>query len=167
MRERTITVNGLSKTYSVTGWRVGYTIAPPDITDAIRKVHDFITVGAAAPLQEAGAVALRLPDDYYRQLQSEYLERRDLLLSGLEEAGFRVYRPQGAYYLMAEIDHFGMGSDVEFSRRLIEEHALAVVPGSSFYADPALGQTQVRFCFAKRRETLERAVDALRSAVTA
>ncbi len=167
MRERTITVNGLSKTYSVTGWRVGYTIAPPDITDAIRKVHDFITVGAAAPLQEAGAVALRLPNDYYRQLQAEYLERRDLLLAGLEEAGFRVYRPQGAYYLMAEIDHFGMGSDVEFSRRLIEEHALAVVPGSSFYADPALGQTQVRFCFAKRRETLERAVDALRSAVTA
>ncbi len=167
MRERTITVNGLSKTYSVTGWRVGYTIAPPDITDAIRKVHDFITVGAAAPLQEAGAVALRLPDDYYRQLQAEYLERRDLLLGGLEEAGFRVYRPQGAYYLMAEIDHFGMGSDVEFSRRLIEEHALAVVPGSSFYADSELGRTQVRFCFAKRRETLERAVGALRSAVTA
>jgi len=167
MRERTITVNGLSKTYSVTGWRVGYTIAPPDITDAIRKVHDFITVGAAAPLQEAGAVALRLPDDYYIQLQAEYLERRNLLLVGLQQAGFRVYPPQGAYYLMAEIEHFGLGSDVEFSRRLIEEHALAVVPGSSFYADPELGRTQVRFCFSKRRETLERAVDALQAAVTA
>ncbi len=161
MRERTVIVNGLSKTYSVTGWRVGYTIAPPDITDGIRKVHDFITVGAAAPLQQAGAVALRLPDDYYTHLQTEYLQRRDFLLAGLEQAGFRVYKPQGAYYIMAEIEHFGMGSDVEFARYMIEERRLAIVPGSSFYADPQLGRTQVRFCFAKRQATLERAVEAL------
>jgi aminotransferase len=161
MRERTIIINGLSKTYSVTGWRVGYAIAPPDLTDAIRKVHDFVTVGAAAPLQEAGAVALALPDEYYSELQREYLERRDLFLQGLRDTGFHPYVPAGAYYIMAEIGHFGLGSDVEFSRRLIEEHALAVVPGSSFYSDPADGAGQVRFCFAKRRETLERAIEAL------
>ena len=161
MRERTVVVNGLSKTYSVTGWRVGYTIAPPDITDAIRKVHDFVTVGAAAPLQQAGAVALRLPAEYYAQLHKEYLERRDFLLEGLRRTGFEVYVPQGAYYIMAEIGHFGVGTDVEFARYLIEEHALAVVPGSSFYDHPSLGGTQVRFCFAKRRDTLERAVGAL------
>lgn len=161
MRERTIVVNGLSKTYSVTGWRIGYTIAPPDITDGIRKVHDFITVGAAAPLQQAGAVALRLPEDYYTQLQQEYLQRRDFLLHGLEQAGFVAYKPKGAYYIMAEIDHFGLGTDLEFARHLVEVRRLAIVPGSSFYADPRLGRTQVRFCFAKRQETLERALDAL------
>jgi aminotransferase len=161
MRERTVVVNGLSKTYSVTGWRVGYAIAPPDITDAIRKVHDFVTVGAAAPLQEAGAVALRLPEEYYGALQREYLERRDLLLEGLRHTGFHAYEPQGAYYIMAEIEHLGLGTDVELARYLIEEHALAVVPGSSFYADPELGRNQVRFCFAKRRDTLERAIQAL------
>ncbi|MDP9381881.1 MAG: aminotransferase class I/II-fold pyridoxal phosphate-dependent enzyme [Chloroflexota bacterium] len=161
MRERTVVVNGLSKTYSVTGWRVGYTIAPPDITDGIRKVHDFVTVGAPAPLQEAGAVALRLPEEYYASLQQEYLVRRDLMLEGLRGTGFRAYVPQGAYYVMAEIDELGLGTDVELARHLIEEHALAVVPGSSFYADPDLGRTQVRFCFAKRRDTLERAIEAL------
>ncbi len=161
MRERTITINGLSKTYSVTGWRVGYTIAPPDITDAIRKVHDFVTVGAAAPLQEAGAVALRLPDDYYQQLQTEYLERRDYLLAGLEAAGLRAYKPQGAYYIMCEIGDVYGGTDVEFARYLIEERRLAVVPGSSFYTDPAQGAGQIRFCFAKKMSTLERAVEAL------
>ena len=161
MRDRSIVVNGLSKTYSVTGWRVGYTIAPPDITDAIRKVHDFITVGAAAPLQAAGAVALALPDEYYTKLQHEYLERRDFLLDGLERTGFKAYKPQGAYYIIAEIEGFGFENDVEFTRYLIEEHALAVVPGSSFYTDPAEGRTQIRFCFAKRMSTLERAVEAL------
>lgn len=166
MRERSVVINALSKTYSVTGWRVGYAIAPPDITDAIRKVHDFVTVGAAAPLQEAGAVAMRLPRDYYVQLQQEYLERRDFLMLGLEQTGFRAYEPQGAYYIMAEIDNFAFGDDLEFSRYLIEEHALAVVPGSSFYDDPSLGRAQIRFCFAKRMSTLERGVEAL-SNVTA
>ncbi len=161
MRERTVVVNGLSKTYSVTGWRVGWAIAPPDITDAIRKVHDFVTVGAAAPLQEAGAVALRLPSEYYERLRQEYLERRDYLLAALEEAGFGVYSPRGSYYIMTEIAGFGFDSDVEFARHLVERHAVAVVPGSSFYADPELGRTQVRFCYAKRRETLERAARAL------
>ncbi|MDQ3854976.1 MAG: aminotransferase class I/II-fold pyridoxal phosphate-dependent enzyme, partial [Chloroflexota bacterium] len=161
MRDRSVVVNGLSKTYSVTGWRVGYAIAPPDITDAIRKVHDFVTVGAAAPLQAAGAVALRLPDDYYVQLQHEYLERRDLLLEGLERTGFRPYKPEGAYYIMCEIGHLGFESDIELTRYLIGEHALAVVPGSSFYTDPELGRTQIRFCYAKKMSTLERAVEAL------
>lgn len=161
MRERTVVINGLSKTYSVTGWRVGYAIAPPDITDAIRKVHDFITVGAPAPLQEAGAVALRMPPEYYDQLRTEYLQRRDFLYDALVEAGLRAHKPAGAYYIMVEIDDLGYASDFEFAEMLIDEYAIGVVPGSSFYQDPALGRNQVRFCFAKRIDTLERAAEAI------
>ncbi len=157
MRERTVTINGMSKTYSVTGWRVGWAIAPPHITSAIRKVHDFLTVGAAAPLQEAGALACAMPDDYYARLAADYLRRRDRLLPQLEAAGFTCYRPDGAYYVMTDITGFGFASDVEFSEYLVREVGVAVVPGSSFYQDPRDGRQQVRFAFCKRDETLDEA----------
>src|ERR1700750_1960156 len=150
MRERTVVVNSMSKTYSVTGWRVGYCIAPPAITAAIRKVHDFLTVGAAAPLQAAGAVALRLPREYYAHLQADYERRRDMLLPELERAGFKVFRPDGAYYVMTDISAFGFADDVEFTKHLIRNVGVACVPGSSFYSDPKLGSQQVRFCFCKK-----------------
>ena len=161
MRERTITINGLSKTYSVTGWRVGYTIGPPEITQAIRKVHDFLTVGAAAPLQEAGVRALKLPRSYYDNLQSDYAVRRNRLLPVLKEAGFRCFDPDGAYYVMTDISAFGYADDVEFSRFLVKDVGVAVVPGSSFYHVPALGRSQVRFTFCKRDETLTAAEERL------
>src|ERR1700694_2010612 len=154
MRERTVIVNSMSKTYSVTGWRVGYCIARPRITGAIRKVHDFLTVGAAAPLQAAGAYALSLPREYYDRLQVDYRKRRDLLLPVLENAGFKTFMPDGAYYVMTDISGFGFKNDVEFTRHLIREIGVACVPGSSFYSDPALGSQQVRFCFCKKDETL-------------
>jgi aminotransferase len=162
MRERTVTINGMSKTYSVTGWRVGWAIAPPPITAAIRKVHDFLTVGAAAPLQEAGALACALPDSYYRELAAAYRARRDRLLPQLEAAGFACYRPDGAYYVMTDISRFGFANDVEFAQFLVRDVGVAVVPGSSFYHDPADGIRQVRFCFCKRDETLDEAGRRLR-----
>src|SRR2546421_413735 len=162
MRERTVIVNSMSKTYSVTGWRVGYCIAPPEITNAIRKVHDFLTVGAAAPLQTAGAYALSLPQEYYDKLQADYVARRDLLLPALEAAGFRTFRPDGAYYIMTDISGFGFKTDVEFTRHLIRDICVACVPGSSFYSRPELGAQQVRFCFCKRDETLLAAAERLR-----
>ncbi|HKB67161.1 MAG TPA: aminotransferase class I/II-fold pyridoxal phosphate-dependent enzyme [Pyrinomonadaceae bacterium] len=162
MRERTVIVNSMSKTYSVTGWRVGYCIAPPEITGAIRKVHDFLTVGAAAPLQTAGAYALSLPAEYYDRLQSEYRARRDLLLPVLDNAGFKTFRPDGAYYIMTDISGFGFADDVEFTRHLIREVGVACVPGSSFYSVPERGRQQVRFCFCKKDETLELAAERLK-----
>lgn len=161
MRERTVIVNSMSKTYSVTGWRVGYCIASPLITSAIRKVHDFLTVGAAAPLQAAGAYALGLLPEYYDKLQADYTARRDLLLPVLERTGFRTFRPDGAYYIMTDISDFGFANDVEFTRHLIREIGVACVPGSSFYSDPALGSQQVRFCFCKKDETLNAAAERL------
>jgi aminotransferase len=161
MRERTVVVNSMSKTYSVTGWRVGYCIAPPDITSGIRKVHDFLTVGAAAPLQRAGAHALRLPHSYYDELQRDYERRRDMLVPVLEDAGFKVFRPDGAYYIMTDISAFGFRDDMEFTRFLVREIGVAVVPGSSFYSSPELGSQQVRFCFCKKDETLNKAAEKL------
>jgi aminotransferase len=161
MRERTVVVNSMSKTYSVTGWRVGYVLAPPEITSAVRKVHDFLTVGAAAPLQRAGAYALRMPPSYYEELGREYLRRRDMLLPILEDVGFGVFRPDGAYYVMTDIGRFGFKDDVEFTRFLVREIGVACVPGSSFYSRPELGARQVRFCFCKRDETLEAAAERL------
>ena len=161
MRDRTVIVNSMSKTYSVTGWRVGYCIASPEITSAIRKVHDFLTVGAAAPLQTAGAYALSLPPSYYDKLQADYEARRDLILPQLEQAGFGTFRPDGAYYIMTDISGFGFKDDVEFTRHLIREIGVACVPGSSFYSDPALGAQQVRFCFCKQDETLMLAAERL------
>lgn len=161
MRDRTVIVNSMSKTYSVTGWRVGYCIAAPEITSAVRKVHDFLTVGAAAPLQRAGAYALSLPPSYYDRLQSDYRARRDLILPELERAGFGTFSPDGAYYVMTDISAFGFKDDVEFTRHLIREVGVACVPGSSFYSDPALGSQQVRFCFCKKDETLLLAAERL------
>jgi len=157
MAERTVTINGMSKTYSVTGWRVGWAIAPPALTNAIRKVHDFLTVGAAAPLQEAGALALGLPDAYYQGLAEGYRRRRDRLIGILDAAGFRVHKPYGAYYVMTEIDPLGWDDDVAFVRHLVEQVGVAAVPGSSFYADPADGRRQVRFAFCKKDATLDEA----------
>jgi aspartate/methionine/tyrosine aminotransferase len=154
MADRTVTLNGLSKTYSVTGWRVGWTISPGSLTGAIRKVHDFLTVGAAAPLQEAGAAALGLPDTYYADLASRYQRRRDMLLEILERHHFTCYKPSGAYYIMTDISTFGFKTDVEFARYLVKDVGVATVPGSSFYKDPAAGRTKLRFCFCKRDETL-------------
>lgn len=161
MRERTVIVNSMSKTYSVTGWRVGYCIAPPEITSGIRKVHDFLTVGAAAPLQKAGAYALSLPPEYYDRLQADYRARRDLLLPVLENAGFATFRPDGAYYIMTDISGFGFANDVEFTRHLIREVGVACVPGSSFFSVPERGAQQVRFCFCKKDETLQLAAERL------
>ncbi len=162
MRERTVLVNSMSKTYSVTGWRVGFVLAAPDLTESIRKVHDFLTVGAAAPLQEAGVLAFNLPDSYYEKLRVEYQKRRDLLLDRLEHAGFRCYRPNGAYYIMADIDAFGFSDDVSFVRHLIESAGVAAVPGSSFFSDSKSGEKLIRFCFCKKYETLEEAGVRLR-----
>ncbi len=163
MAERTITISGLSKTWSVTGWRVGWTVANPAITAAIRKVHDFLTVGAAAPLQEAGAAALRsFPESWYRGLAAEYQERRDLMLEVLEAAGFRCFRPQGAYYIMADISGFGFPDDVTFARHLVEKIGVAAVPGSSFHRNAEGGREHLRFTFCKELSTLYQAGERLR-----
>lgn len=154
MRDRTMVISGLSKTYSVTGWRIGYILASKELTSAVRKVHDFLTVGAAAPLQEAGAVAMGLHHQYYEDLASQYRSRRDLLLNALEETGFKTYKPMGAYYIMTDISSFGFPDDVSFCNHLVEKIGVAAVPGSSFYSDPSRGSQMVRFCFCKKEETL-------------
>ncbi|HEY2955054.1 MAG TPA: aminotransferase class I/II-fold pyridoxal phosphate-dependent enzyme [Candidatus Eisenbacteria bacterium] len=161
MRERTVTISGVSKTYSVTGWRIGYCLAPPALSSAIRKVHDFLTVGAPAPLQEAAAVALESPASYYAKLADNYRERRDYLLPALDAAGFRTFKPRGAYYIMTDISAFGAPDDVSFARSLVAGVGVAAVPGSSFYGDPDAGRRRLRFHFARRRETLEAAVERL------
>ncbi|MEZ5065069.1 MAG: aminotransferase class I/II-fold pyridoxal phosphate-dependent enzyme [bacterium] len=158
MEDRCVTINALSKTYSVTGWRVGWAIACEELTNAIRKVHDFATVGAAAPLQEAGAHALRLPREYYAGMAEAYRVKRDVLAAALAEAGFGVFRPRGAYYIMTDISGFGAQDDVSFARYLVEEIGVAGVPGSSFYTDRRAGAQRLRFNFCKRPETLEAAI---------
>ena len=157
MRDRTVTINGMSKTYSVTGWRVGWAVAPEKLTNAIRKVHDFLTVGAPAPLQEAGASALNLPPAYYEKLAEGYRVRRDHLMPALTAAGFKCFRPRGAYYVMTDISAFGYPDDVSFARYLVQEIGVATVPGSSFYRDPRDGAYQIRFAFCKKTETLDEA----------
>jgi aspartate/methionine/tyrosine aminotransferase len=170
MRDRTIVINGMSKTYSVTGWRVGWAIAPAEATQSIRKVHDFLTVGAAAPLQQAGAIALRSPQAYYEKLASSYAEKRARLLRILEQAGFTVFKPFGAYYIMTDISRFpdpdprrfpADTKDVRFAKYLVEEIGVAVVPGSSFYNDARDGASQVRFTFCKKESTLAAAEERL------
>jgi aminotransferase len=163
MAERTVAINSLSKTYSVTGWRVGWVIAPTDVTSGIRKVHDFLTVGAAAPLQAAGTVALGMPDAYYRDLADAYRQRRDVLLPALSDAGLTAFVPDGAYYAMADISAVTTEDDVAFARRLTADPGVATVPASSFYSRPEIGRTKIRFAFPKRRETLDAAAGRLMS----
>jgi len=162
MRERTITISGLSKTWSATGWRIGWCIASTEITGAIRKVHDFLTVGAPAPLQEAAADALAFGEEYFRQLAADYTIRRDLLARVLRDTGFGVYLPRGAYYIMTDVSGLTHKGDVDFAMELVAQGGVATVPGSSFFLDPRDGRRMVRFCFAKRLETLERAAVVLR-----
>src|SRR3954451_11134908 len=157
MRDRTVTINGMSKTYSVTGWRVGWAVAPEKLTNAIRKVHDFLTVGAPAPLQEAGASALSMPPAYYEKLAEGYRVRRDHLMPALSAAGFKCFRPRGAYYVMTDVSAFGFKDDVSFAKYLVQDIGVATVPGSSFYHDPRDGAHQIRFAFCKKPETLDEA----------
>jgi aminotransferase len=161
MEERTVTINGLSKTYSVTGWRVGYILANPQLTSAIRKIHDFLTVGAPAPLQRAGVAAMQLPVSYYQDLAASYREKRDTLLQTLDELEISYYVPKGAYYVLANIARFGYKSDLEFTYHLIKDIGVAVVPGSSFFSRSEQGHSFIRFCFSKKTETLLAARDRL------
>ena len=165
MGERTVTVNSMSKSYSVTGWRVGWAIAPPEVTARIRKVHDFLTVGAPTPFQEAGVVAMGMPDEYYLELQKRYSHGRDFVFKALQQAGFQVQQPQGAYYILADASDIMRRMDCEgdfaFSRKLIELCGVATVPGTSFYASTGKGLDQVRFCFSKSNDMLEKASQKL------
>jgi aminotransferase len=161
LRERCVLINSLSKTFSVTGWRVGWVIAPPELTASIRKVHDFLTVGAATPLQQAGVSALQLPDSYFLELARNYQAKRDVLVSTLEKTGFRCFVPRGAYYIMCDIGAFDFADDVALCRHLVEEIGVAAVPGSSFFSHPGDGANFIRFCFAKKPETLAAAAERL------
>ncbi|HRQ61133.1 MAG TPA: aminotransferase class I/II-fold pyridoxal phosphate-dependent enzyme [Alphaproteobacteria bacterium] len=165
MKERTVTISGISKTYSATGWRVGWLLAPPEATNAIRKVHDFLTVGAAAPLQEAAAHALTYPDSYYVDLEKSYQQKRDTLMATLKQVGFKTFDTGGAYYIMTDASELmalaGYDNDVEFAHWMIREIGVATVPGSSFYRNKADGRTKVRFCYCKKPETLKLAHDLL------
>jgi aminotransferase len=165
MAERTVTISGISKSYSVTGWRVGYAVAPPEISLGIRRAHDFVTVGAPHPLQEAAVTALTFPDEYYVQLREAYQARRDLLLGYVEKAGFVAWKPHGAYYILTDVAHFmrryGCPDDTAFAMFLIKEVGVATVPGSSFYAHPELGRTKIRFCFPKTDDILREAGERL------
>ena len=159
MWERTISCSSLSKTYSITGWRLGYVIAPPHIIDTVKKVHDFLTVGAAAPLQEAAVTGLRFGDDYYKWLQDKYTEKRDLFLNGLDRIGLQHTVPQGAYYILLDISEFGYKSDLVFCEKLAEYVGVGAVPGSSFFKEPE--NRYIRFHYAKKNETLENALERL------
>ena len=165
MADRTITISGISKSYSVTGWRVGYAVAPEELSVGIRRAHDFVTVGAPHPLQEAAVTALRLPPEYYVRLRDAYQARRDLLWGYVERAGFVAWKPQGAYYILTDVTRFmkatGIQDDYAFAMYLIKEVGVATVPGSSFYAHPELGRTKIRFCFPKTDDMLREAGERL------
>jgi aminotransferase len=163
MRERTVIVSGLSKTFSCTGWRLGYAVAPPEESAAIRKIHDCLTVGAPAPLQAAGAVALAFEAEYFNNLSLEYREKRDLMSAMLTEAGFKFSQPEGAYYTLADFSELSDADDVSFAKWMIEEIGVAAVPGSSFFSNPADGRSIVRFAFCKKLETLRLAGERLAS----
>jgi aminotransferase len=162
MLERTVTISGLSKTFSVTGWRLGYCVAPEAVSNGIRKAHDFLTVGAPHPLQMAGVAALNLPPEYYAKLKADYRRRRDLFLPYLRATGLTVYEPEGAYYVMTDISPLGWDEGTAFVRAMIEQVGVSAVPGSSFYSPKSLGGTMVRFMFAKKDETLHAAGERLR-----
>lgn len=159
MFKRTISCSSLSKTYSITGWRLGYVIAPKEIINQCKKVHDFLTVGAAAPLQRAAIVGLKFGDNYYEELTKIYTEKRELFLKGLDQIGLRYFKPEGAYYVMVDIGEFGIASDNEFAEKLIREVGVAGVPGSSFFKEDI--NRYIRFHYAKKPETLERALEKL------
>jgi aminotransferase len=165
MAERTVTISGISKSYSVTGWRIGYAIAAAELSDGIRRAHDFVTVGAPHPLQEAAVVALGLPGAYYARLQAEYQARRDLLYGYIEKAGFVAWKPRGAYYILTDVAHllkqYGVEDDAAFAMWLIKRVGVATVPGSSFYAHSELGRTKIRFCFPKTDDVLRDAGERL------
>lgn len=163
MRDRTLLINSMSKTYAVTGWRVGWVLGAPDLTQSVRKVHDFLTVGAAAPLQAAGVTALNLPESYYTEVAEHYRDRRDKMAAMLTRAGFRCSIPKGAYYIMADISGMNRGDDVAFVKDLVERVGIAAVPGSSFFSNAHLGKDWVRFCFPKKNETLEEAERRLKN----
>ena len=159
MFERTLSCSSLSKTYAITGWRLGYVIAPPEVTDEVRKVHDFMTLGAPAPLQEAAVTALEFPDSYYVELQEAYTQRRDILLPYLERAGLTFSQPEGAYYTLIDIGDFGFADDMEFCLWMAREIGVVAVPGSSFFSEP--NHRYVRLNFAKREDTLHQAGERL------
>ena len=159
MWERTISCSSLSKTYSITGWRLGYVIAPPEIIDTVKKVHDFLTVGAAAPLQEAAVIGLKFGDDYYRALQAEYTEKRDLFLKGLDRIGISHTVPEGAYYILLDVSEYGYASDLDFCEKLAQHIGVGAVPGSSFFREPE--NRYIRLHFAKKNETLNEALERL------
>ncbi len=161
LSDRTITISGMSKTYSVTGWRVGWTIAPEYITNSIRKVHDFLTVGAPAPLQEAGVAAMDMPRNYYTNLAKLYNHKRDFLTRALVDYGFAPFNPKGAYYMLTDISSFGAKSDVEFAHYLVDDIGVATVPASSFYSHSELGANKIRFAFCKTEDTLAKAIERL------
>ena len=163
MHDRTVTISGLSKTYSVTGWRVGYAIAVQEISSAIRKVHDFSTVCAPAPLQRAGVEALKLPQSYYTALAKSYEKKRDYIVRSLKEVGFAPVNPEGAYYVMADFGELSSLDDTKFAQWLVKEAKVAAVPGSSFYAHPENARTKVRFNFSKKEKTLKDAMKHLSS----
>lgn len=159
MRERTIMCNSLSKTYSITGWRLGYVIAPPEIADRVKKVHDFLTVGAAAPLMEAATVGLKFGDEYYRELQAHYTHMKDLFVGGLKDMSLTFTEPQGAYYVLVDISEFGYDNDLVFCEQLAEKVGVGAVPGSSFFREEV--NHLIRFHFAKQDTTLKQALDRL------
>ena len=159
MRERTIICSSLSKTYSITGWRIGYVIASPDITERVKKVHDFLTIGAAAPLMEAVVVGLNFGDEYYEELQQHYTHMKELFCGGLRNIGLSFVEPQGAYYVMVDISEFGYGNDYDFAVDLARKVGVGSVPGSSFFKEDV--HDYVRFHFAKKDETLKAALDRL------
>ncbi len=167
MEDRTVTINSISKTYAVTGWRVGWAIAEEDITKRIRKVHDFLTVGAPTPFQHAAAVALNMDEDYYEGMRADYRKRRELLYGALSDIGLKANLPEGSYYIMAEagelMDRLGVSDDFELTEKLIEKAGVAAVPGSSFYSGPGEGEKEIRFCFSKKKETLKRVAEKLRN----
>jgi aminotransferase len=162
MQDRTVTISALSKSYAVTGWRVGWSIAAPSLMAGIRATHDFLTVAAATPLQLAGVAALALPSTYYEQMRAEYQQRRDVIVRVLRDAGFTADAPQGAYYVMADLSTLDQPNDVAAARWLVEEVGVAAVPGSSFFSRPELGSHLLRFAFPKKLETLEEAGRRLR-----
>lgn len=161
MRERTVTISGLSKTFSCTGWRLGYAIAPAEMSSPIRKIHDFLTVGAPAPLQAAGAIGMAFGAEYYNQMALDYRERRDVMVNALNDSGFRFSAPEGAYYVLADFTEISDLRGVEFAMWHAKDVGVATVPGTSFYHDPKLGETVTRFAFCKKAETLEKAAERL------